>query len=83
VKLAGIISSEDIDLLGRRYEFLRRLETVLRRRRNISASCLPADPAEQCKLAIGMEFKDRETWQKQCERARADIHRIYRKYFER
>jgi glutamate-ammonia-ligase adenylyltransferase len=83
VKLAGIISSEDIDLLGRRYEFLRRLETVLRRRRNISASCLPADPAEQCKLAIGMEFKDRETWQEQCERARADIHRIYRKYFER
>jgi glutamate-ammonia-ligase adenylyltransferase len=83
VKLANIISSEDVELLGKRYEFLRRLETVLRRRRNTSASSLPADPAEQRKLAIGMEFKDRETWQERCERARADIHRIYDKYFER
>jgi glutamate-ammonia-ligase adenylyltransferase len=81
VKLAGVISSEDVDLLGRHYEFLRRLETVLRRRRNISASSLPADPAEQRKLAIWMEFKDRETWQERCERARAEIHRIYEKYF--
>src|SRR5947199_2095060 len=62
IKLAGIISSEDVDLLGKHYQFLRRLETVLRRRRNISASSLPADPAEQRKIAIGMEFKDRETW---------------------
>jgi len=81
VKLAGIISSEDVNRLERHYEFLRRLETVLRRRRNTSASSLPADPAEQRKLAIGMEFKDRQTWQEQCERARADIHRIYDKYF--
>jgi glutamate-ammonia-ligase adenylyltransferase len=81
MKLAGIISSEDVDLLGRHYEFLRQLETVLRRRRNISVSSLPADPTEQRKLAIGMEFKDRETWQEQCERARADIHGIYDKYF--
>ena len=80
-KLVGIISSEDVDLLGNHYEFLRRLETVLRRRRNTSVSSLPADPAEQRKLAIGMEFKDRETWQERCERVRADIHRIYDKYF--
>ena len=80
-KLVGILSSEDVDLLGRHYEFLRRLETVLRRRRNISVSSLPANPAEQRKLAIGMEFKDRETWQERCERARADIHRLYEKYF--
>src|SRR5437763_519473 len=80
-KLAGILSSEDVSLLGRHYEFLRQLETVLRRRRNISVSSLPADPAKQRKLAIGMEFKDRQTWQEQCERARADIHRIYDKYF--
>jgi glutamate-ammonia-ligase adenylyltransferase len=82
-KLAGIISSEDVNLLGKQYEFLRRLETVLRRRRNTSLSSLPGDPAEQRKLAIAMEFKDRETWQQCCERARADIHHIYRKYFER
>jgi [glutamine synthetase] adenylyltransferase / [glutamine synthetase]-adenylyl-L-tyrosine phosphorylase len=81
VKLAGIISSEDVDLLGKHYEFLRRVETVLRRRRNTSASSLPADPAEQRKLAIGMEFKDRETWRERCERARAGIHCIYDKYF--
>jgi glutamine synthetase adenylyltransferase len=44
-------------------------------------SSLPADPTEQRKLAIGMKFKDREAWQEQCERARADIHGIYDKYF--
>jgi glutamate-ammonia-ligase adenylyltransferase len=82
-KLVGIISPEDVDLLGRQYEFLRRLETILRRRRNTSVSSLPADPAEQRKLAIGMELKDRETWQERCERARADIHGIYEKYFDR
>ena len=82
-KLAGILSSEDVSLLGRHYEFLRQLETVLRRRRNISVSSLPADPAKQRKLAIGMGFKDRETWQEQCERARTDIHGIYERYFER
>src|SRR6266702_1484313 len=73
-KLANIISSEDADLLGRGYEFLRRLETVLRRWRNTSASSLPPDPIEQRKLAIRMGFKDRESWQQGYERARADIH---------
>src|SRR6266496_2504927 len=81
VKLANIISSEDADLLGRGYEFLRRLETVLRRWRNTSASSLPPDPIEQGKLAIRMGFKDRENWQQGYERARADIHAIYDKHF--
>jgi len=80
-KLANIISPEDADLLGRGYEFLRRLETVLRRWRNTSASSLPPDPVEQRKLAIRMGFKDREGWQQGCERARADIHAIYGKHF--
>ncbi|TMP89639.1 MAG: hypothetical protein E6L06_09500 [Verrucomicrobia bacterium] len=80
-KLANIISPEDADLLGRGYEFLRRLETVLRRSRNTSASSLPPDPIEQRKLAVRMGFKDREGWQQGCERARADIHAIYGKHF--
>jgi [glutamine synthetase] adenylyltransferase / [glutamine synthetase]-adenylyl-L-tyrosine phosphorylase len=80
-KLTGILSSEDVDVLGRSYQFLRRLETILRRRRDTSASSLPADPAEQRKLAISMDFHERETWQQECERARADIHGIYIKYF--
>ncbi|PYK91810.1 MAG: hypothetical protein DME40_06155 [Verrucomicrobia bacterium] len=80
-KLADIISPEDADLLGRGYEFLRRLETVLRRWRNTSASSLPPDPIEQRKLAVRMGFKDRESWQQAYERARADIHAIYGKHF--
>src|SRR5438067_663136 len=80
-KLANIISPEDAVLLGRGYEFLRRLETVLRRWRNTSASSLPPDPIEQRKLAVRMGFKDREGWQQGCERARADIHAIYGKHF--
>ncbi|PYM01095.1 MAG: hypothetical protein DMF19_07365, partial [Verrucomicrobia bacterium] len=82
-KLANIISSEDADLLGRGYEFLRCLETVLRRWRNTSASSLPPDPIEQRKLAVRMGFKDRESWQQAYERARANIHAIYGKHFER
>src|SRR5436305_2238002 len=80
-KLANIISSEDSALLGCGYEFLRHLETVLRRWRNTSASSLPPDPIEQRKLAIRMGFKGREDWQQACESARADIHGICGKHF--
>ena len=80
-KLANIISSEDSALLGSSYEFLRHLETVLRRWRNTSASSLPPDPIEQRKLAIRMGFKGREDWQQAYESARADIHAICGKHF--
>jgi len=80
-KLANIISSEDSALLGCSYEFLRHLETVLRRWRNTSASSLPPDPIEQRKLAIRMGFKGREDWQQAYESARADIHAICGKHF--
>jgi len=80
-KLANIISSEDSTLLGCSYEFLRHLETVLRRWRNTSASSLPPDPIEQRKLAIGMGFKGREDWHQAYESARADIHAICGKHF--
>ena len=80
-KLANIISSEDSALLGCSYEFLRHLETVLRRWRNTSASSLPPDPIEQRKLAIRMGFKGREDWQQAYESARADIHAICDKHF--
>src|SRR5207237_236028 len=80
-KLANIISSEDSALLGCSYEFLRYLETVLRRWRNTSASSLPPDPIEQRKLAIRMGFKGHEHWQEGYERARGEIHAIYVKHF--
>jgi len=66
---------------GCSYEFLRHLETVLRRWRNTSASSLPPDPIEQRKLAIRMGFKSREDWQQAYESARADIHAICGKHF--
>jgi glutamate-ammonia-ligase adenylyltransferase len=80
-KLANVISSEDAGLLGRGYEFLRRLETVLRRWRNTSASSLPLDATEQRKLALRMGYKGREDWQQSYEGARADIHTICGKHF--
>lgn len=67
--------------LVRSYEFLRHLETVLRRWRNTSASSLPADPIEQRKLAIRMGFKGWGDWQQAYESARADIHAICGKHF--
>src|SRR5438105_1438930 len=80
-KLAGAISGGDVATLTRAYEFLRRCETALRRWQDKSISTLPAEPAEQRKLAIRMGCKDYESWKREYDHARQRVHASYQKYF--
>ena len=82
-KLAGAISAADAGTLTRAYEFLRRCETALRRWQDKSVSTLPAEPAEQRKLAIRMGCEDYESWKHGYGQARERVHTIYQKYFVR
>ena len=80
-KLVGAISRADADVLTRAYEFLRRCESTLRRWQNTGVSVLPASATEQRKLAIRMGLKNEETWRREYENARTQIHAIYHRYF--
>ena len=82
-KLAGAISAADAGALTQAYEFLRRCETALRRWQDKSVSTLPAELAEQRKLAIRMGCKDYESWKRDYGHARERVHTIYQKYFAR
>ena len=82
-KLTGAISAVDAGALIQAYEFLRRCETALRRWQDKSVSRLPAEPAEQRKLAIRMGCKDYESWKRDYGHAREHVHAIYQKYFAR
>jgi [glutamine synthetase] adenylyltransferase / [glutamine synthetase]-adenylyl-L-tyrosine phosphorylase len=75
-KLAGrgIVPAETEPRLAHAYLFLRRVEAVLRRVENSSLSHLPADEAEQKKLAIRLGFKTREDFLAEYRKARAEIH---------
>ena len=82
-KLTGAISAADAGALTRAYQFLRRCETALRRWQDKSVSTLPAEPAEQRKLAIRMGCKDYESWKREYDHARQRVHASYQKYFAR
>jgi [glutamine synthetase] adenylyltransferase / [glutamine synthetase]-adenylyl-L-tyrosine phosphorylase len=61
------------------YEFLRRVETVLRRWQHTASSNLPADLIEREKLARRMGFSD--NLDAACADARCDIHAAFEKIF--
>src|SRR5437588_3212723 len=82
-KLTGAISAADAGTLTLAYEFMRRCETALRSWQDKSVSTLPAEPAEQRKLAIRMGCKDYESWKRDYGQAREHVHAIYQKYFAR
>ncbi len=67
--------------LKRAYEFLRRIETALRRRSNTAISSLPADVTEREQLARRMHLEDRGELETACAGARAKIHMIFESYF--
>jgi glutamate-ammonia-ligase adenylyltransferase len=62
------------------YEFLRRVETILRRWQHTAVSNLPADLIERGKLARRMSFAD--NLDATCADARAEIHSTFEKYFK-
>ncbi|MGI9114628.1 MAG: hypothetical protein ACR2FX_06260 [Chthoniobacterales bacterium] len=63
------------------YEFLRRLETVLRRWSHAAVSHLPADVNERETLACRMRLGNAAELESACADARGEIRRIFGNYF--
>ncbi len=78
---AGVFAEPDAVALTASYDFLRRCEAVLRRWENKSVSSLPADEAEQEKLARRVGAKDLAAFGEQYRGARERIHLTHARYF--
>jgi glutamate-ammonia-ligase adenylyltransferase len=79
--VAGIVAKGDAEALRKQYEYLRSIESVLRRWENKSVSILPAEKAGQEKLAGRVGAKDLDSFAKTYQEARAGIRAIYSRYF--
>ncbi len=69
------------DTLKGHYEFLRRIETVLRRAWQSAASSLPGDLIERQKLARRMALEESGDLEMACAEAREEIHAIFKSCF--
>ena len=77
---AGILEKSDAVLLQQQYNYLRSIESVLRRWENKSVSSLPADKAAQGKLAHRVGAKNLDSFAQDYHQARASIHALYSRY---
>lgn len=78
---AGIINTSHAETLRAHYAHLRSIESILRRWENKSVSTLPADKAEQEKVAVRAGAKNLDAFAQAYREARAGIHAIYAEYF--
>jgi glutamate-ammonia-ligase adenylyltransferase len=76
----GIMAKEDADTLRHHYEYLRLIESILRRWENKSISILPANKIEQEKLAARAGARDLDGFAQAYREARGGIHAIYSRY---
>ena len=76
----NVISDSDARRESESYEFLRRLETALRRFENKNVAALPAAPEEQQKLAKRLDYKDVEGFVRDYHAARETIHALYQRH---
>jgi glutamate-ammonia-ligase adenylyltransferase len=76
-----IVTADHATALRRSYDFLRRIESTLRRWENKSVSSLPADESEQRKLAHRMGAADLASFGEEYRNARETIHAVYLRYF--
>jgi glutamine synthetase adenylyltransferase len=76
----GIMTKSDAAALETNYEYLRSVESVLRRWENKSVSKLPADKGEQSKLAFRVGAKSLDAFAQRYREARTAIHVIYSRY---
>jgi glutamine synthetase adenylyltransferase len=72
----GALSSENVARASASYEFLRRLEAVLRRVDDKPVSVLPLDPTVQRQLAVRCGEPDPEAFLARYRDARATIREI-------
>jgi [glutamine synthetase] adenylyltransferase / [glutamine synthetase]-adenylyl-L-tyrosine phosphorylase len=74
-------AAADGELLRGSYEFLRRIESVMRRVDNKSVAALPADESQQRRLAKRLGFATLEEFGTRYREARENIHAIYTRAF--
>lgn len=75
-----IMAEPDAATLEKNYEYLRSIESVLRRWENKSVASLPADKAEQVKLALRVGEESIDSFARRYREARTTIHAIYSRY---
>ena len=76
----GLLHKEEGALMKKAYEYLRSIESVLRRWENKSVSILPPDDTEQAKLAKRMGMDDLDAFGQSYREARETIHAISSRY---
>jgi glutamate-ammonia-ligase adenylyltransferase len=76
----GSLREEEAAALKRSYEFLRLIESVLRRWENKSISSLPITEKEQRKLALRLGVESMDSFGQQYRAARESIHEIYSRH---
>ena len=76
----GIIREADSAVLKTSYEYLRLIESALRRWENKSISSLPADEMEQRKLARRLGADSLDAFARRYREARESIHAVYTHY---
>jgi glutamate-ammonia-ligase adenylyltransferase len=76
----GLLHKEEGALMKKHYEYLRSIESVLRRWENKSVSILPSDGAEQEKLAKRMGVDGLDAFGQRYREARETIHAISSRY---
>jgi len=76
----GIIREADSAVLKTSYEYLRLIESALRRWENKSISSLPADEMEQRKLARRLGVDSLDAFARRYREARESIHAVYSHY---
>ncbi len=81
LKQARLLSGNDAGALQSSYDFLRRCESILRRWENKGVAYLPAEEAEEEKLARRMGLRDLNTFGQHYRAARETIHGISSQYF--
>jgi glutamate-ammonia-ligase adenylyltransferase len=76
----GLLQPNEAALVKKSYEYLRLIESVLRRWENKSVSTLPASDLEQRKLARRVGAASIDSFGKRYRDARESIHQIYSRY---
>jgi len=79
---AGLLREEEAALMETSYKYLRLIESSLRRWENKSVSSLPADEAEQRKLAQRVGADSLDSFGRRYREARESIHAIYSRYLQ-
>jgi [glutamine synthetase] adenylyltransferase / [glutamine synthetase]-adenylyl-L-tyrosine phosphorylase len=76
----GLLQEEEAALMKKSYEYLRLIESALRRWENKSVSSLPADETEQRKLAQRIGAESLDSFGRRYREARESIHAVYSRY---